>query len=230
MIFAALLTLLAHTQLKAQTQLNPGSMTFPYYISTPGHYILMGNISITSQSSNGIVINSPGVTLDLNGYTIAGPLNCSQASCTVTYATNGILSQAADDVIQNGRITGFYICAQTYNSSTIQNLVISSCYLGIAAGNNSIVKGNTVHNCTDYGIYSDASLITENNVFGNEYGIIASSSNTIKNTMYGNTYTGLYLYNGGLVANNLIYSNGTDEGSDGSKVVYVSNACTKGLC
>jgi hypothetical protein len=231
MIFVALLITLSAGQLKAQTQLNPASMTFPYYITTPGHYILTGNITITSQTTiYAIVIDAAGVTLDLNGYTIAGPLDCTQSSCSVTYATAGILSQYPGDIIQNGRITGFYICADAYTSGTIQNLTTTGCFEGISAGSNSIIRGNNVNNCTNLGIYAQQSLVTDNNVWDNQYGILSVTSNTMKNEIYGNTYDGLLIYNGGLVSNNVIYGNATDESSDGSKIVYTSNACTKGAC
>lgn len=58
---------------------------FPYVISQSGSYKLSGNL-VVSASKDGIDINVSNVTLDLNGFTIAGP---GPVACSTPKAPNG---------------------------------------------------------------------------------------------------------------------------------------------
>ena len=59
---------------------NPG---FPVEIASPGHYVLTGNLDVTGESSPENVtairvrVSGSNSTLDLNGFTIRGPVSCS---------------------------------------------------------------------------------------------------------------------------------------------------------
>lgn len=63
-------------QSKAQAgDITPGDAPgFPVTISQPGHYRLTGNLSIGDANTTAILITSPRVTLDLNGFAIQGPV------------------------------------------------------------------------------------------------------------------------------------------------------------
>jgi hypothetical protein len=99
--------------------ITPGDAAgYPVTLSVPGHYKLMGNLSVPA-GTKGIDITARGVTLDLNGFTVAGTNLCTQnqatraVTCTAPddHKTNGIsttLSQGVEPiVIRNGTVRGF---------------------------------------------------------------------------------------------------------------------------
>lgn len=55
----------------------PGdSAGFPVTISLPGSYRLSGNLTVPDADTDAILITADNITLDLNGFTIAGPTIC----------------------------------------------------------------------------------------------------------------------------------------------------------
>src|SRR6185312_10998222 len=52
---------------------------FPITISQPGSYRLTGNITVPDAHTTAIDITADFVTIDLNGFSIIGPLNCTGA-------------------------------------------------------------------------------------------------------------------------------------------------------
>src|SRR5689334_9768577 len=50
---------------------------FPVTISVPGSYRLTGNIALTDLSANVIEITADNVTIDLNGFSLIGPVVCT---------------------------------------------------------------------------------------------------------------------------------------------------------
>lgn len=114
----------------AQTEINhavamagslPGDAAgYPVTISEPGHYRLTGNLEVPL-NVNAIVVNAPGVTLDLNGYTVSSSVVCEQNSTTLQVNCNvanvygdvfdksGIYVDhaAQGSVVRNGTVSGF---------------------------------------------------------------------------------------------------------------------------
>ena len=56
---------------------------FPYVITQSGSYRLSGNLTVPS-GVDGIDINADNVTLDLNGFSIVGPVTCNGTLDTTT--------------------------------------------------------------------------------------------------------------------------------------------------
>jgi hypothetical protein len=87
---------------------------FPVTLSQPGSYRLMGALAVPA-NTDGIVITAKNVTIDLNGFTVAGPLQCSgsqpdMVSCndpTLTMGSGIVADQVGGTVLRNGRIEGF---------------------------------------------------------------------------------------------------------------------------
>lgn len=83
---------------------------FPVTISESGSYILTGNLTVADTSS-AIVITANGVTLDLNGFSVEGPVTCTDTP--VTSCTNGGSAKGIDAlsvsriIIRNGSVRGF---------------------------------------------------------------------------------------------------------------------------
>ncbi len=87
----------SHVESRTDVLTLPGDATYRHVIAQPGSYYLSSNLTVTNMS--GIVIRSPGVTLDLNGFCISGN---SGAGIAV-----GPLALGA--VIRNGSVSGFWV-------------------------------------------------------------------------------------------------------------------------
>jgi len=92
-----------------------GDLTgFPVTITAPGSYALTGNLSVLDANVTAIVVDAEGVTIDLRGFEIAGPLSCSccPVSCsdsgTGAGIKNGVVSfSGRGSTIRNGTVRGF---------------------------------------------------------------------------------------------------------------------------
>ena len=77
---------------------------FPFVISQPGSYRLTGNLTVPT-GADGIVISVPNITIDLNGFTIAGaPVTSSSAARTFGIQAPFGLGAIT---VRNGIISGF---------------------------------------------------------------------------------------------------------------------------
>src|SRR5262245_60243098 len=66
---------------------------FPVTITQPGSYRLSGNLIVPNSNTNAIEIASDFVTIDLNGFSILGPVNCAGGfPCAGAGTGNGILT------------------------------------------------------------------------------------------------------------------------------------------
>ena len=103
---------------------------YPITISQPGSYKLMSNLVVPPETS-GIVVNSHGVTIDLNGFTISGPGSCSRNTYTrvVTCAGGsyvGIYAGANDGtVIRNGTVRGFNNGISLGKEGFVENVLVT---------------------------------------------------------------------------------------------------------
>lgn len=86
---------------------------FPVLLSQPGHYKLNGNLAVPD-GVVGILITAENVTMDLNGYTVRGPVTCTRNTSTryvdcgpVNSLSVGIYSAQKDTVVRNGMVRGF---------------------------------------------------------------------------------------------------------------------------
>ncbi len=145
----------------------------PFTISVPGSYYLTTNITVSS--GNAINVSANGVTLDLNGFTIAS----TAASAT----GNGIILNSVRNLtILNGFIQGGVANngSGSYSGPGFQYGI----YYSGAAPVNVRVAGVSVSGCLIYGIYlgkGDSTVVescTVRTVGG--YGIAAS---TLKNSV-----------------------------------------------
>jgi hypothetical protein len=225
------LTVLCATSSYGQTLINGNNIvSFPYVISTPGSYKLTTNLNVSGAGVSAIDIETSNVTLDLGGYTIAGPVNCTSTSCNSaanTYSA-GVYAYNQDVLVQNGYIKGFYTCLNL-SDGTVQNLNITSCVNGIVT-NYAIVRNNVVNSCNYIGIDSASSIILENVVNNNgTYGIYAYDSSVINNSSMSNQGYGLFVAEGPFTGNTLL-SNSTDLYTYATTATTKNNICTSGAC
>src|SRR5262245_59149281 len=75
-----------------QSRANAGDVTpgdaagFPVTISRAGSYRLSGNLTVPNQNTTAIEITADNVTIDLNGFSILGPVVCSGSPLACTPA------------------------------------------------------------------------------------------------------------------------------------------------
>lgn len=88
---------------------------FPITIVAQGSYVLTSDLVVPA-ASYGIDLLTPGVTLDLNGFTVRGPVTCSRPSetfydaRTITCSASGVATgiRTTDSaLVRNGRVVGF---------------------------------------------------------------------------------------------------------------------------
>lgn len=129
----------------------------PLTITQPGSYYLAGNIS--SASSFAIRITAPSVTLDLEGFTIAG------AGADLS---SGVIVSGANAVVRNGRVTNlaFAVDCSSSTRARVESLVISDAppaapvAVGVTPGINTRITRCEIHNI---------------GATGNHYGVLAPS-------------------------------------------------------
>jgi hypothetical protein len=119
---------------------------FPVSLTLPGSYRLSGNLTVPVNTT-GIAIQADRVTLDLNGFSIAGDGTGGKAGVrTEDNAGAGLSFRGV--TVRNGTITNFLIgvnlsTATVDGSSEVTQIrAIDNHSGGIVVGNNSIVTGN----------------------------------------------------------------------------------------
>lgn len=95
---------------------------FPVTLGRPGSYRLSGNLTVPA-GVHGFLIASPGVTLDLNGFTLAsdGPAGTVFPYGVTDGSTGGNLINQPRAQIRNGHIAGF---AAAVNMSQSEGVVV----------------------------------------------------------------------------------------------------------
>ncbi len=122
---------------------------FPYTISSPGSYVLTGALLVPADT-DGIVIATNEVTLDLNGFSITGPATCGFTTCPLGTGSairpQGLFGGANSTRVHNGIVRGFGShCVRVLAAAHVENLTVSECGgVGISANVESIVTKNRV--------------------------------------------------------------------------------------
>jgi hypothetical protein len=228
MIAAALAALIFGTIASAQTQINQANIgSFPYTITKPGSYILTSNLVVTTAAADAIDISASNVTLNLNGFSITGAVNCNQTSCNPTGYGYGVDAWGSNVTIENGSISGFYECVYSrYNN--IHDLFISNCGYGIDASYASI-RHNIISNIYYWPVNGYMSTVSDNTVIFSNNGIYGYRSTVQNNVANGDGAYGIFI-NGGTAANNTVMGNTTDLYLVNNAVSTKSNGCTAGAC
>jgi hypothetical protein len=180
---------------------------FPVTISVSGSYKLSGNLTVPDGNTGAIVITADFVSLDLNGFSIIGPVVCSGGppvtSCTQfpVDGANGIFSQNHNGLtISNGTIRGmgssgiFLPFANSNRIVNIQAFSNASEGIGVGGPQNAIVSECIAMNNGGVGIEAEGTL-SGNIAIGNRSdGFLTFFSTVVNNTA---TLNGGYGINGG---------------------------------
>lgn len=169
---------------------------FPITISVSGSYRLSGNLIPPDGNTTVIQITADNVSIDLNGFSIIGPVVCSGGppvtGCSPSGFGAGITSSNANISVSNGTVRGMGtgISLQGAGSRIANVQAMSNSFDGIDATPGSIVSG------------SNASYNGDNGIFVSGVNKVGK---LIDNVLIGNHNSGMQA--GGLITGNLVTSN-----------------------
>ena len=187
--------------------------SLPYTISAPGFYYLAGNLN--SSNSNGIMIQSDNVTLDLMGFCLTLKGN----------AGKGISGAGSNVEIRNGTLMNWEENGINLNvgSPEIGNRIVNVRVLGVSPYGIKLLGGETnglchlVKGCAvsgaSTGIWFSNGTISGNTVSNCVTGISPTQGNIIGNNE-SNCVTGISLTQGNIIGNNVY----CDIGKTGIKI------------
>lgn len=205
---------------------------YPLTLSLPGHYKLTSNLSVPANTT-GIRITAPNVTLDLNGYTVAGPVTCMQ----ITGGLNLICSPGSDGksygieigttsagtVIRNGRVQGFaHGGIRTVGADTLEGVQVTQ---NAGHGVSGIETFNSGVNIIDSlitlnagaGVAVASGVVTRTRVVANGDGILGTAIQSVK---FVSVNDSLVTHNAG-VGLNSVTPHGTLSAGNGTNRMYV---------
>jgi hypothetical protein len=141
---------------------------FPYKITLPGSYRLSGNLTVPDANTTAIEVNTNNVTIDLNGFSILGPVVCSGfpvTSCSPTGFGVGIHNAASFAVeIANGVIRGMGSFGISMGEAThIKGIRAISNGVGGITNNNGTVESSVANSNGGVGIVAFAAIANEAN-------------------------------------------------------------------
>jgi hypothetical protein len=224
---------------------------FPYTITQPGSYRLTGLLTVPDVNTTGIRIEAEGVTLDLGGFGVVGPVTCQgdgttrslNTSCSASGSGIGIFVDSGGvAVIRNGFVRGMGsagILVGGNFGSVVERVVVEenagdgiNLFLGRLADSVSRFNGgNGVHQCDCGG--SGHNQIVGNVVERNRgIGIRAGQGVVQENYVFYNGSHGVYVGAGG--SNGAHVTGNTIEGNDGNGInasngVYRANMLRNNL-
>jgi hypothetical protein len=214
---------------------------FPVTITQPGSYRLSGNLTIPNGDTTAIQIVSSSVTIDLNGFSIIGPADCSggfpcaSAGIGSGIATPTSLPAFSNIAVRNGTIRGVgsFGIFTTANSVLVEDLHIrSNGDTGVLlTAANAIVRHNIIDLNGGSGIAANG-LVTDNVVSRNfAFGIHLGVGTVARNVITSNGFVGMALsfanvsYTGNTLASN---NNGGSQVSGG--INLGQNLCGNAVC
>ncbi len=192
---------------------------FPVTISVSGSYRLTSDLTVPDANTHAIDISVDHVTIDLNGFSILGPVTCSGGppvtACSVTGSGMGVYGvNNASITVMNGRVqgvgqAGVYLgdlarvsgvtvrWAPSGGIFTGAGAAVAACLVeqngssGILAGDGSVLSGNVVRGNLSTGISGGgATSLSGNTVSLNGfYGILLRTLGG-GSTVVGNSISG----------------------------------------
>jgi hypothetical protein len=158
---------------------------FPVDIIEAGSYLLTGNLIAPTASTSMIRINADNVTLNLNGFSIIGPTECTGTPtvCDTPDPNNGtgIGGGASSVTIKNGTVRGMGSRGIDFQLGedirVVDVRVISNGEKGILASARSIVLNCTISINGDVGLWLNGSgtAYGSNTINGNAGGTVAAT-------------------------------------------------------
>lgn len=211
---------------------------FPHVVSLPGSYVLTSDLRVTDPTVDGITVDANNVSIDLNGFSIQGPVQCSGSGNSVVCAPSGAgsdgsgiraLGSSRFVAVRNGFVSGFGGGGIGLGIGRITDVTVrSNATIGISIFNHGLVRDSkairnqvnginvrgTVENCSaednGAGIVMSSGLASGNTLRRNGTGISGFRSLLHDNSLIDNT-VGIDLVTGG----SYVFENRLEGGSIG---------------
>ena len=193
------------------------SIGFPVTITQSGSYRLTGNLTVADVNTDAITVayGLKNVSIDLNGFAIMGPVQCSHAtplSCPTSGTGGGVRvleSESGDRgtiAVYNGTITGMggWGIDASYSYSSVHDLRV----VGNASGG---IRGSRVHRA-----------VVEFN--GGSVAISGSGSDASVSESHVNYNQGIGIFQVSTVTASVVNWNGGDGIYNGGTGTYVGNS------
>ena len=159
---------------------------FPVKITQTGSYKLSGNLMVPAET-NGIEISAIGVNLDLNGFSITGPIICD-------------LTGSNCGPIPNALTRGIF--ASNFIGAVIRNGSVSGFTRGVAGG--ELIEEILTFSNSSFGILTEFAVVRRNSASRNgSAGIQCTSCTVTENAANNNGSVGLSLQKGVYGSNTL---------------------------
>jgi hypothetical protein len=196
---------------------------FPYKITQPGSYKLSGNLVVPADV-DGIDILTDNVAIDLNGFTVSGPVTCTGYSAGIDCGAY---------VLAVG-INGFTGFIHSVNNVTVRNGTVVGFYIGVDVhGIDELVEDIHATGNQTSGISVEGGVVRRNGASLNGlYGIDASRSTVTENIANFNGQFGLNIFHGVFGSNTFESNgvNGTQVSNIGGGVSQNNNDCQGSVC
>ena len=190
------------------------SAGFPVTITESGSYRLTSNLTTGSANTTLINVNADNVSIDLNGYSLIGPVSCTGNGPTCSASGDGDGINASGDnqlQVRNGFISGMGD-------------------FGISGGADVTVQQVTVTNNASTGISLGDGLVKDCLVADNGGFGIAMNGLVIDNRVDNNGNAGLFGFGTGVTyGNNLFTSNNPGSSQVSGGVQISQNMCGTSL-
>jgi hypothetical protein len=197
--------------------ITPGdSPGFPVTIGQPGSYRLSSNLNVPAGAA-GIVLFASGVTIDLNGFQIAG--SGAGTGISALQARRGI-------TVRNGTVTNFEkgIDLKGLGSDVRDLTVFGNTAVGIELGGGATVSGNRVFsNGVGIVVVNGATVSGNTFLFNSIFGLHANAGAVIRGNSFSlNSGGGLEVGCPSTLVANTFFNNGSE-----GDIVETSPGCTR---
>jgi parallel beta-helix repeat protein len=222
--------------------------TFPFVITQPGSYQLIGNLTVAA-ATNAIIIQADNVVLDLNGFTvqgnggaaagIAGIVATSTSARSITVKNGSVRAFPGNGINLAGR--GHLVTDVKAEGNASDGIFVSQASVvehctatgnggnGIETSKACAIKDNVCSTNTVSGIRAGQSctILQNTSASNGAHGINADQGSTmVQNTCSENTASGIEMGGRCLAQQNNCFFNdiGIDDGGSGSQIK--DNVCT----
>lgn len=168
----------------------------PFTIATPGSYYLTGDLIVTG-ATDGVIINAPNVSLDLNGFSIRGTTSGYWGLFVSTISINSAIRNGSISGWRRGSYGGVTVDAP---GALLDNLILSGNDIGLRAARSARLRDCVaVSNRIGFDVGADCVIRDSAALANSSHGIIARTNSTIiSSAASGNGGYGVYLVFGSL--------------------------------
>jgi hypothetical protein len=213
---------------------------FPVTVSLPGSYRLTSNLTVPNADTTAIHITTDNVSLDLDGFSILGPVVCPGPSVECSASGSGVgieASSSARVTVTNGVVQGMgshgIFCANECRVERVHATNNAGVGVGATGAGAAAIVVCTANNNGLDGISVGNGLVNASSAsFNGRDGISLGNGSAVENTATGNAAFGLnLLLFASYVHNTLINNNGGNENPQVQGGIQLgANRCGLVLC